>query len=276
MKLDLEHVAAIIRDVAQSEIGPRFGRLRDGDIDTKSGPQDFVTEADRAAEAALRRALPALVAGSGFIGEEGVAAGLDDVRALSGEGVFWVVDPLDGTRNFVRKRSEFGTIVALVKDGETVAGWIYAIPDDAIAMGEKGGGAQWNGAPLTQVGEANGPLKGFRAIGNLEEPHKSRLVPRLREHFVTEPAHCSAYGYIQLLRGEKDFSLYSRCAPWDHAAGALMAEEIGGRAAYLDTDARYVPAMEQGRPMLVSGGAKRWRAVSRALTGDEKSPVGDL
>jgi len=267
MIVDPDRVGRLIAEIAEAEIASRFGRLEEGDIDTKTGPGDFVTEADRAAEATLKRALHDVYPGAAFIGEESVADDPSLLLSIDDAGAFWIVDPLDGTRNFVEGRREFGTIVALVDKGEIRAGWIYAIPDRALATGSRGDGATWAGARLGPVNAASAlGNAGYRAIGNLAEPWKSDLVPRLRARFKTEPARCSAYVYIRLIRGLNPFALYSRVHPWDHAAGVLMLNEIGGRAEYLDDASPYAPVPAQGRPLLVAGTGDLWRSVSARLT----------
>ena len=267
MIIDLEKIATLIAEIADEEIAGRFGRLVEGDVDTKTGPKDFVTEADRAAEARFEKALCDLYPGAAFVGEEIAAANSSVLDHIGRDGAVWIVDPLDGTRNFVEGRKRFGSIIALVENGETRAGWIYAVPDKAFAIASKGDGAEWRGEKLGSLTPADGPLTGLRAIGNIEEPWKTRMVPQLRAEFVTESVTCSAYGYIDLARGFRDFGLYSRCHPWDHAAGALMLQEIGGRAEYFDTGAPYAPRPTQGRPLLVGGSEDRWRTVADNLAG---------
>ncbi len=265
MIVDPDKVAVVIAEIAEEEIASRYGKLAKSDIETKSGPNDFVTAADQAAEARLESALGDLYPAAGFIGEEAAAREPAIVEQLKGDGAFWIVDPLDGTRNFVQGRAEFGTIVALVENGEIRQGWIYAIPDKAFAIGSKGDGATWRGEALAPVAPSPGPLKGYRAIGNLVEPWKSRFIPKLKEKFETEPVHCSAYGYINLIRGLHDFALYARVHPWDHVAGVLMLCEIGGRVEYLDNGAPYTPQATQGRPLLVAGSGEHWQRVHQAI-----------
>jgi len=267
MIIDPDKVAAHIAEIAEEEIASRYGKLTTADIDTKTGPSDFVTAADHAAEERLERALGDLYPGAAFIGEETAAGAPAILEGLKGDGAFWIVDPLDGTRNFVQGRAEFGTIVALIENGEIRQGWIYAIPDKAFAIGSKGDGATWRGEALPPLSLMDRPLKGYRAIGNMAEPWKSRLIPKLREKFETEPVNCSAYGYISLVRGLHDFALYSRVHPWDHAAGVLMLGEIGGKAEYLDDASPYTPQATQGRPLLVAGNAACWEMVRRDIAG---------
>lgn len=272
MIIDPEKVAGVIAEIAEEEIASRFGKLAAGDVDTKSGPNDFVTEADLAAERQLEKALSAFYPGATFIGEERAAADPNLVSALeTDEGAFWIVDPLDGTRNFIQGREEFGTIVALVVGGETRAGWIYAIPDKSTAMAEKSEGATWRGERLRPLTSKEGALRGGRAIGNLQDPWRSRLVPRLKEAFQTSPVSCSAYGYIHLATGEWDFGLYARVHPWDHAAGIAMLGEIDGRAQYLDNDEDYAPHAVQGRPLLVAGSIEHWERVRSTLLNEPTS-----
>lgn len=265
MIVDPDRVAQVIAEIAETEIAARFGKLTQGDIDTKTGPNDFVTEADRSAEEKLKIAFKGIYPGAAFIGEEGVADDPALLNAIDSDGAYWIVDPLDGTRNFVQGRSEFGTIVALVDKEEIRAGWIYAIPDQKMAMGVKGEGAVWNGERVGPVSSPNEPLTGYRAVGNMAEPWKSEMVPRLRVAFETEPARCSAYVYIHLLRGIRAFTLYSRVHPWDHAAGVMMLREIGGHAEYLDDGSPYTPRPVQGRPLLAAGSLENWRAVKAQL-----------
>lgn len=270
MIVDPDRVGRVIAETAETEIAARFGKLEQGDIDTKSGPSDFVTEADRAAEEKLKIAFRDIYPGAAFIGEESVAENPALLDAIDDEGAFWIVDPLDGTRNFVQGRREFGTIVALVDKGEIRAGWIYAIPDKMMAVGSKGEGAFWAGERLGAVdADAFPEPSGYRAIGNLMEPWKTEMIPRLRAGFETEPARCSAYVYIHLVRGLKAFALYSRVHPWDHAAGVMMLREIGGRAEYLDDGSPYAARPVQGRPLLVAGADPVWRGVGDRLIAQE-------
>ncbi len=267
MIVDVEKVASVIAEIAAEEIAPRFGKLKDSEIGTKSGPNDFVTQADERAEAALAKALCGIDPGAAFVGEESVAGDPAILETLKGDGPFWIVDPLDGTRNFVQGRDEFATIVAYVAGGEIRAGWIYAIPQQTCAVAEAGEGAAFAGKRLGPLARNDGALSGYRAIGNLKEPYKSAMVPRLRAKFHTDLARCSAYVYLHLLTGDCDFALYSRCSPWDHAAGVLMLREIKGRAEYLDTGRAYAPIATQGRPLLVVGETSAFDRVSAALTG---------
>src|SRR5512138_204235 len=117
---DANEVERIIRTVNEREVVPRFGRLAASDIAEKA-PGDLVTVADRAAEAAMIEALQAVVPGSVAVGEEAVAEEPAVLAALDGDAPVWIIDPIDGTHNFVADNPRFATLVALAHRGELLA-----------------------------------------------------------------------------------------------------------------------------------------------------------
>lgn len=265
MTPDPYKVSAIIEEIIATEITPCFGKLGEEAVRTKSSPNDLVTIVDERTEASLRRALLALTPGAGFIGEEAAAAEPSIVASLSGDGRYWVVDPLDGTRNFVRKYPEFGTIVAFVVDGEAIMGWIAAIPDSSMAIGVRGEGAFIDGAPISPNRLTQSPPEGLRSTGWLKPKWKDRLTHALNDKVVSRPGHCSAYGYLKLLHGEVDFQLSSKIHPWDHVAGTLMLEEIGGASRWLEDASAYTPQDTRDAPLLITAPDRDWHEIARLL-----------
>lgn len=265
MIVDVEKVAALIAEIAEAEIMPRYGKLKAEEIRQKAGPHDLVTEVDEATERALEAALRGLHPGAGFVGEELAAKNPEAANVLCGEGAFWVVDPLDGTRNFVNNVDEFGVIVALVEDGETRAGWIYAAPEKASAIAEKGEGATWRGARIAPQNIAREKLVGLRSLGWLPPERADRIRTNLKEHFESRSNQCSAYAYLSLIRGKADFKISSLIHPWDHAAGVLMVNETGGKAAFLDDEEPYTPRGSVQKPLLVSAARREWAGIAETL-----------
>ncbi len=268
MRFDPADVRNLLKAASDDIIMPKFGRLNDDEVRTKSSPSDFVTEVDVAVEAFLQEQLRALAPDASFIGEEAAAEDPGIVKALEGAGRFWVLDPLDGTRNFVQGRREFATILAYVEDGETRAGWIYACPEDVCASVVAGTPPVIGDAPVAGPQGAADPPRGLRSVGWLTSEWREIIVGNLRSRLQSESGHCSAYAYLRLLRGEADFCISSRIHAWDHAAGALMAREAGGRVAYLDVPeetADYAPADSADRPLLAVGPGRDWAAVAAAL-----------
>lgn len=141
-------VEEAIRKAAAAEIMPRFRQLAAHEIDQKNGPHDLVTDADRKAEQYLTEALPALLPGSVVVGEEAVHANPASYEAIQGEAPVWIVDPVDGTRQFVHGEPGFGTLVTLAQGGVLRASWTYAPALDRLAVAIRGQGATVDGEPL--------------------------------------------------------------------------------------------------------------------------------
>lgn len=264
MTVDPGKVAALIGEIAEDIIAPKFRNLPKEAVRTKSGPNDLVTEVDEMAERALEKALRGVDPGAYFIGEESVAREPSRADALGGPGAFWIVDPLDGTRNFVRGVPEFGSIVAYVRDGEILMGWIYGVPDKAFAIAVKGEGASWAGAPI-EIKQAPDRLRGLRSLSWLSESEQTRLRAVLSKDFDTKNGHCSAYSYLLLARGLVDFKISSRIHPWDHLAGALLLSELGGRAAFLGSGEEYGPRPPLDRALLAVAPRRDWDDLAAAL-----------
>jgi fructose-1,6-bisphosphatase/inositol monophosphatase family enzyme len=223
-------VEEAIRKAAATEIMPRFRQLAAHEVDQKSGPHDLVTDADRKAEAYLTEALPALLPGSVVVGEEAVHANPASYEALQGQAPVWIVDPVDGTRQFVRGEPGFCTLVALAQGGVLLASWTYAPALDRLAVAIRGQGATLDGEPL----RAGAPDPGRDLDIATSHPDyttedQKRALLGLWTDGVS-PRACGSAGleYLAIARGDLDAIAFSWEAAWDHAAGLLLVEEAGG------------------------------------------------
>ncbi len=143
-----DDVSEAVRKAAAQEILPRRRRLAAHEVDEKAGPHDLVTDADRKAEQFLTEALSALLPGSVVVGEEAVHANPATYEAIRGEAPVWIVDPVDGTRQFVHGDPGFCTLVALAHHGTVRASWTYAPVHDRMATAVRGQGAFLDGERL--------------------------------------------------------------------------------------------------------------------------------
>ncbi len=250
--VDIERVGAIVREVAAAEIMPRFRRLKSHQVQEKT-PGNLVTEADVEAEKALARRLHEVLPGAAVVGEEGVHHDQRLLEALERPGDIWVLDPVDGTANFAHERPSFGVIVALVRDGRTVAGWIYDPVADVMATVEAGGGA-WIGARRLRVA-ADGDIGGMS--GSLGYRRNRRVTAAVRALWRQGSV---AQDYIALAEGRLHFAYYRKLMPWDHAAGVLMHAEAGGHHALLD-GRPYRPVPDKPG-LLLTPGPQSWRALA--------------
>ena len=138
---DLAALDTILRAAARAEVLPRFRHLAPNAVHEKTGPQDLVTEADLAAEAAITAALAARFPGATIVGEEATAADPTLLDRLDGAGLSFVVDPVDGTANFAAGLAVFAMMAAAIIGGQVVGAVIHdpLAGDSALALA--GGGA---------------------------------------------------------------------------------------------------------------------------------------
>ncbi|XUL92197.1 inositol monophosphatase family protein [Streptomyces galilaeus] len=229
----VQHTADVedaIRKAAAAEIMPRFRQLAAHEIDQKSGPHDLVTDADRNAERHLTQVLGALLPGSVVVGEEAVHADPETYEALQGDAPVWIVDPVDGTRQFVRGETGFCTLVALARQGELLASWTYAPARDQLATAVKGGGAFLDGVRLRSG--APDPARDLEVATShpdyTTDAQKRALLGLWADGVRTRPCGSAGLEYLAIARGELDATAFSWEAAWDHAAGLLLVEEAGG------------------------------------------------
>ncbi|MFI6037382.1 inositol monophosphatase family protein [Streptomyces sp. NPDC051315] len=223
-------VEETVRKAAEAEIMPRFRRLAAHEVDQKSGPHDLVTDADRNAELYLTDALGALLPGSVVVGEEAVHANPVTYEAIKGDAPVWIVDPVDGTRQFVHGDDGFCTLVALARHGVVLASWTYAPARAQLATAVRGRGAFLDGERLF----AGPPTPGRDLTVATSHPdytteeQKHALLGLWRDGVAPRACGSAGLEYLKVARGDLDATAFSWEAAWDHAAGLLLVEEAGG------------------------------------------------
>ncbi len=226
-----EAVEAAIRTTVETEIMPRWRRLAAHEVSSKAGPHDLVTVADRRAEARLIEALTALLPGSRVVGEESVHENPDGYAAgLRGDAPVWIVDPIDGTRPFVRGDTDFATLVALAQRGELLASWTVAPARGVLAHARRGGGAWLDGRRL----RSGAPDPGAELRVACSHPdyttgaEKRALAALWTPGVAPRASRAAGLDYLGIATGELDAVAFSWELAWDHAAGLLLVTEAGG------------------------------------------------
>jgi len=270
---DLQRLAAILSEAAKAEILPRFNRLRAGSVRTKTSAIDLVTDADEAAERAIAAELARAFPGATIVGEEATAADPTLLDALGSAELAFVVDPIDGTRNFAAGMPLFGVMAAATVRGEVVAGVIHDPLGRNSAIALRGGGA-WlqsedgDAQPLRVAEPAQDPadMDGFVGITYLPEPLRSRVAGNLARLRSPANLRCAAHEYRMAAAGHCQVLLYHKLMPWDHAPGWLIHREAGGYSAHFD-GTPYRPTRLDGG-LLCAPDEASWRAARAALLGD--------
>ena len=209
-----------------------FGEVERLQVSLK-GPGNFVTAADRRAEAILREELAKARPDYGFLGEEGGAhAGTDKTHR-------WIVDPLDGTTNFLHGIPHFAIAIALERNGTIVAGLVYNPAHDEMFIAERGKGAFLNDKRI-RVAARQRLADAIVACGL---PHYGRGDLTLARSEIAAAQRAFAglrrYGAATLdlawiAAGRLDAYWERDLSPWDLAAGSILVREAGGFISDLD------------------------------------------
>ncbi|MGC4192026.1 MAG: inositol monophosphatase [Thermomicrobiales bacterium] len=251
--------------IADEVILPRHQALHDGEVEEKS-PGELVTIADREAEVRIAEVLHALHPDAVVIGEEAVETNPGLLAALKTDAICWLIDPLDGTSNFVNGRREFAVMVALVKARETVASWVWCPLDRIAYVAERGAGAFRNGT-RQQVPPAPHALSEIRGavLGKFLNPEQraagAEAATRFRE--IGNGQYCAGIEYPLIAAGLQEFVRFQRLRPWDHAPGTLYLEEAGGYIRRWD-GTPYSPGTD-GTGLLAAADETCWTLVREAL-----------
>ena len=269
----MEAVAGVLREVSEEAIEPRFDALQEADVRLKS-PGEVVTIADEEAERHLKRRLGELLPGAAFVGEEEFSGGAGLAEAVRGDR-FWLVDPLDGTANFVSGSPRWAVMVALVQGGVTSAAWIWQPRARVMYLAEVGAGATRNDVPIAR--QPPSPLAGGlrgSVLTRFLDPPTAAHVEANRDHFdAVGPGSGSAgIDYPMVADGEQDFVMFWRTLPWDHVPGALLVSESGGWVRRLNGDP-YSPR-QPGAGLLVAATPATWHVVRDTLLGGWRSGDG--
>jgi histidinol-phosphatase len=202
-----------------------------------------VTQADREAEEAIVAALGRAYPEWGFLGEEFGARGATDVR--------WIIDPIDGTKNFVRRIPVWATLLALEERGEVVAGVIHNPVTGELFAARRGGGTFLNGrrVSVSDIGELGSAallhagLRLYRKAGVWDG------IVRLIDATERQRGFGDYLGYALVAEGKAELYVEVDLKPWDLAPCKIVVEEAGGRF----TDLAGQPTIYSGNALASNG-----------------------
>lgn len=227
----LNQVIAVVRQVAQTEVMPRYLKV----LHSHKSDGSMCTEADLACQhaltAELRKIAPYPVLGEEMTVEEQAQ------HWLAGEQGLWCIDPIDGTSNFVNGIPYFAISVALMKHGRSVLGVIYDPVADEMFYAEAGQSAFLNGVALP-IRTRSPDLRHSLAAVELK-----RISDSLTAQITLHPPYssqrnfgASTLDWCYVAAGRFDVYLHGGQKLWDYAAGCLILEEAGGRCCTLTHD----------------------------------------
>jgi myo-inositol-1(or 4)-monophosphatase len=221
---ELEHLAATTARTAAALVTTTYGRPHP--VGQKSSPTDVVTQTDLRAEELIRRLLREATPGAGVLGEEGETT-------EPGARQQWVIDPLDGTVNFLYGVPLFAVSIAAALDGEVVAGAVVDVLRDELFSAHLGGGARLNGEPIEVTACTSLPIA-LVATGFSYQAEVRAVQGEVAGRVLSSARDLRCFGsaalelcWVACARVDAYFERGTEI--WDRAAGALIAAEAGAR-----------------------------------------------
>ncbi|MGG1688308.1 inositol monophosphatase family protein [Pseudalkalibacillus sp. NRS-1564] len=202
-------------------------------IDTKSNPNDLVTDIDKQTEKFFIEKIKEGYPSHRIMGEEGFG---DNIEQLNG--VIWFLDPIDGTMNFVHQQTNFAISIGIYEDGVGKLAFIYDVTKDELYHCKKGSGVYLNDEKIKPLKTTN-LSESLLAINATWVTENHRIDPRTFSPLLKKIRGTRSYGSAAIelayvAAGRLDGYVSLRLAPWDFAAGKMLIEEGGGICTTVD------------------------------------------
>lgn len=197
-------------------------------VDTKSTPKDLVTEMDWEVEVFFAKKIKQFYPGHEMLGEEGYGDRLTDTA-----GVLWIIDPIDGTMNFVNQKKNFAISVGIYEDGTGEIGMVYDVMNNQLYSASRGNGAYRNNQRLEQLDTQKKLHSSIICLNHhwlipnklIDEKYLHKLIKDVRG---TRSYGSAALEFMHVAEGSSDAYISMGLAPWDFAAGRIILHEVGG------------------------------------------------
>jgi histidinol-phosphatase len=243
-QLEIESALRIARRAGELAL-----RHYDGKIEAEEkSDRSPVTKADRECEQLISGLISEQFPEDGIVGEEGAAA-------PSRSGRRWLIDPIDGTRDFVRRLPFWSVQIALQDHGRVVAGLIYLPYQDEMFHAALGSGCYCNdtrlrASSISSLDKAILTISGFKDAWDSWKPEQIRY---LTQNCWTVRAYGGCYDVTMLARGKVDLWLSGNGMEWDYAPGVIIAEECGAKFLTRDGSVR----IDAGHCVICAPGIER-------------------
>lgn len=225
--MDLTRIDEFAKEVI-FEAGRRIREVVKDDlvIETKSSANDFVTNMDRETELFIIESIKAFDPTHKIVGEEGMGD-----RFESFEGPVWIVDPIDGTLNFIKQHRHFMIAIGFFVDGVGKLGYIYDVMKQDLYHAIQGVGCWYNETPMRKlepltIEEAVIGINASWVIPNSKMNHE-KIVDLVRTVRATRSYGSAAMEIAFIVSGKLDAYMSMRLSPWDIGGGSIIANEVG-------------------------------------------------
>lgn len=199
--------------------------MEDFNINSKLNPNDLVTDVDKETENFLFEKIEKRYPGHKILGEEGHGADIENA-----DGVLWIIDPIDGTLNFVHQLENFAISIGIYIDGKPYAGLILDVMKNDLYHAAHEQGAYKNDLQLHDIQESTlkSSLISTNAHWVVREGINTPFIQVVKDARSTRSLGSAALEFVNVVRGTSSAALFYRLHPWDFAGGVILLNEVGG------------------------------------------------
>ena len=258
----IDYISELLVEVNKSIILKYYKNLSSKHIDTKSSDDDFVSIADKESEIYIVKNLIGFLNINQYIGEETSYSNKDDHKLLKKNGLYWVIDPIDGTKNYINGKNEFCSMISLVFNSIPIASFVYCPLKDLLVYAFKGFGTysleiktkKINQLRIQQDSFSN--IVGSGGTKGIQEPLRQKVLQNLRKYTNRLFIGSAGIEAIMLASNETQFVFHGRVTPWDHSPLDLIIKESGG-CVYMLNDKTEFNIFSEG-PILAASNDQIW------------------
>ena len=230
----IKYIRLLLKEVNENVILSYFNNLNSNEISTKTSDDDFVSIADKKSEELIYKKLTGFLDIKNFIGEETSYIDKKNYFTLLNERLVWVVDPIDGTKNYINGKDTFCSMISLVSFSIPIATFIYYPLKKTFVYGFKDFGAYSINIDTNKIKKLSinsiSPKKiiGSGGTKGIPEPYRKSILENLRKNTNRVFIGSAGIETIMLAKNETQFLFHGRVTPWDHSPLDLIIRESGG------------------------------------------------
>jgi fructose-1,6-bisphosphatase/inositol monophosphatase family enzyme len=261
----INYISDLLVEVNKLIILKYYKNLSSKHINTKSSDDDYVSIADKESEIYIVKNLIGFLNINQYIGEETSYSNKDDYKSLEKNALYWVIDPIDGTKNYINGKNEFCSMISLVFNSIPIASFVYYPLKNLLVYAFKGFGAYSLEIKTKKIIQLRIQQNSFdNIVGSggtkgIEEPLRQKVLQNLRKYTNRLFIGSAGIEAIMLASNETQFVFHGRVTPWDHSPLDLIIKESGG-CVYMLNDKAEFNIFSRG-PILAASNDQIWENI---------------
>ena len=261
----INYISDLLVKVNELIILKYYKNLSSKHINTKSSDDDYVSIADKESEIYIVKNLIGFLNINQYIGEETSYINKDDYKSFEKNALYWVIDPIDGTKNYINGKNEFCSMISLVFNSIPIASFVYYPLKNLLVYAFKGFGAYSLEIKTKKIIQLRIQQNSFdNIVGSggtkgIEEPLRQKVLQNLRKYTNRLFIGSAGIEAIMLASNETQFVFHGRVTPWDHSPLDLIIKESGG-CVYMLNDKAEFNIFSRG-PILAASNDQIWKNI---------------